>query len=844
MNISVIIPTYNHLEDCLRPCLDSIQKYTRGNDIEVIVVANGCTDGTAEYVKSLGDPFRLLWIDEPLGYTKATNEGIKVAKGEFVVLMNNDTILLPQEVNTWLQMLVAPFHDPKTGITGPMKAFSPEAQEDFLIFFLVCMRRTLFDQFGLLDEIYSPGFGEDTEFCVHVSRSGLNLVQVPDYNTHYPQQAFMVGGFPIYHKGEGTFANWPGGEELLAKNRRFLTERLRKPVKLNLGAGGQELIGYTSVDLYDDRAKVKADIRDLKGVYEDNSVHEILSVHVIEHLNPFQVVPAMREWKRILKPGGKIVIECPDIKALCENFVKADDGTRMHILNCIYGTGTINEPSFTPHLFGWYDKTLVSHLEQAGFTNCTVMKANFEHWGHNIRVEAIKPDELIHPDGFFSDENAIRYRQLIEAVPDGGRICEVGVWKGRSLSMISDLIKRKKLKVTAVDHFKGTPNEFDDHLVKAAQQADIKMQFLDNMVSAGIIDNLQMIPRSSEEAAQSIDDYTFDLVFLDADHSYEGFKKDLHVWHPKVKFGGTIAGHDFADHFGVPRAVKELFGGEYSVQYDVWSAECRRPTIVHKTGPRVFDCFPFFNEIELLEIRMNEMDSVADYFVVVESTTSHSGNPKPLYFRDNQELFAKFAHKIRHVIVDDMPRFDKNTSDEVWSRERWQRDAILRALSDLKDDDVLVISDADEIPRASSVASFKPEDDIKWLELTLHYYFLNCRGAPWDQAKIVSGRKLKELQLPCNVRYQQCDKLPNAGWHFSYLGGIDRIKRKIENWAHQEYNRPDVKDTSNIIEAITKGMDLFHRGDKYDFVDIDDTYPRYIVDNKARYLSEGLIKPF
>jgi beta-1,4-mannosyl-glycoprotein beta-1,4-N-acetylglucosaminyltransferase len=830
--ISVIIPTFNHLEDCLKPCLNSIADYTNKENVEVLVVANGCTDGTRGFVESLGEPFKLVWFDEPLGYTKAVNEGIKIATGEYIVLMNNDTILLSQATDTWLHMLLAPFVFEDTGITGPMQAYSPEANENFLIFFLVAMKKSLFDRFGLLDEIYSPGFGEDTEFCVNVARAGLKLVQVPDYNTHYPEMNFMVGGFPIYHKGEGTFANWPGGEELLAKNRKILTERLRKPVKLNLGAGGQVLDGYTSVDLYDKRAQVQCDIRHLKD-YSDNSVNEILNVHVIEHLSPHDVMPALAEWFRVLKPGGKLIIECPDIKKLCEGFINGDKGARYHMLNCIYGTGTLGEPSFTPHLYGWYDETLSDHLGWAGFADIKVLPPQFEHWGHNIRVEAQKPFGDIHPTGFFSDENAIAYRELLNLLPENSKICEVGVWKGRSLSMVSDVIRNKKLQVTAVDHFKGTPNEYDDHLVKAARDADIKMQFLDNMANAQIIEQLRMIPRSSEEAAAIVPDNSLDLVFLDADHSYDGFTKDLQLWFPKVKSGGIIAGHDFAEHFGVPQGVREKFGNNFSVKNDCWS-------VVKKA--RIFDCFPFFNELELLEVRLNELDSVVDYFILVESTTSHSGQKKPLYFNDNKEKFEKFLHKIRHVIVDDMPVFTQNTSDEVWARERFQRDSILRALPDLRDDDVLVISDADEIPRAEVVKNFRIGEGIKYLELALHYYYLNCRGASWDQAKIVSGAKLKELQLPCNVRYTQCDMIPNAGWHFSYLGGISRIIQKIENWAHQEYNTDDVKNRKNIEDAIAQGMDLFHRGDKYTFVDIGDTYPKYIVANKERYIEQGLIK--
>lgn len=94
-NTSIVIPTFQHFEDCLRPCITSIIQFTDLSNVEVIVVANGCgDDGTKEYVESLGGPFKLIWFDNNLGYAKATNEGMKVAKGEYIILLNNDTKLL------------------------------------------------------------------------------------------------------------------------------------------------------------------------------------------------------------------------------------------------------------------------------------------------------------------------------------------------------------------------------------------------------------------------------------------------------------------------------------------------------------------------------------------------------------------------------------------------------------------------------------------------------------------------------------------------------------------------------------------------------------------------------
>ena len=152
--ISIVIPTQNHLEDCLKPCLTSIIQYTNLKNVEIIVVANGCTDETKEYVENLGDSFKLLWFDEALGYTKAVNEGIKVSEGEYVILLNNDIRLLDQDKHAWIKMLMDPFKESKkTGITGPSKKWEQSIKKSFMIFFCVMIKRVVIDEIGLLDEL-------------------------------------------------------------------------------------------------------------------------------------------------------------------------------------------------------------------------------------------------------------------------------------------------------------------------------------------------------------------------------------------------------------------------------------------------------------------------------------------------------------------------------------------------------------------------------------------------------------------------------------------------------------------------------------------------------------------
>lgn len=218
---SIVIPTWNHLHDCLIPCLTAIFKYTDLSNVEIIVIANGCTDGTEDYLDGLGPAVTYYSYPEPLGYTKSTNIGIEKAKGEYVILMNNDAILLQQPKNQWIEMLSEPFErDEKVGITGSLRGWSDPANSFFMIFFLVMIRRQLFDELGLLDEQFSPGGGEDTEFCIRLMDHGYKQVQVPsdtqlDYN---PDTGLFVSTFPVFHQGEATVYDLPDWQQIFDKN--------------------------------------------------------------------------------------------------------------------------------------------------------------------------------------------------------------------------------------------------------------------------------------------------------------------------------------------------------------------------------------------------------------------------------------------------------------------------------------------------------------------------------------------------------------------------------------------------------------------------------------------------
>jgi GT2 family glycosyltransferase len=235
MKVSVIIPTYNHLEDFLRPCINSIIKNTKFEDVEVIIVANGCTDGTEEYLRTLKEThlwFNYLWFDQAIGYTKAVNEGIKIAVGECVVLMNNDLLILN---DSWLPLLLAPMTDPFVGLVGPSK-FSCRYGEitwECLSFWLVAIRKELFDKLGLLDEVFSPGMGEDGDFCIKAKIAGYALVGVPEDVSAEFGTGHARSNFPVFHHGSGTFKSIID-KSFYDNNTKILENRYSKKIKISV----------------------------------------------------------------------------------------------------------------------------------------------------------------------------------------------------------------------------------------------------------------------------------------------------------------------------------------------------------------------------------------------------------------------------------------------------------------------------------------------------------------------------------------------------------------------------------------------------------------------------------
>lgn len=269
----------------------------------------------------------------------------------------------------------------------------------------------------------------------------------------------------------------------------------------------------------------------------------------------------------------------------------------------------------------------------------------------------------------------------------------------------------------------------------------------------------------------------------------------------------------------------------------------------------VYDCFQFFNELNLLKLRLNVLDAVVDRFVIVESTVTFSGQPKPLYYSDNKELFKQFRDKIIHVVVADTP---DGPGVSPFDRDAFQKTARERGLKNCAKTDIIMYSDLDEIPDPAKVRAildaFDPEKIYHFAQRQF-YFYLNLEevsGKLLSYAGDFAGVKHKQwlgtylfrlglldrfplAELRVNKTPERSVRVSDGGWHFTYMGGsknedvATRVAHKIRSAAHQEFNT--TKILSKIGKNIAGKKDVFGRSSKFKRVEIDATYPEYLLKN-------------
>ncbi len=260
----------------------------------------------------------------------------------------------------------------------------------------------------------------------------------------------------------------------------------------------------------------------------------------------------------------------------------------------------------------------------------------------------------------------------------------------------------------------------------------------------------------------------------------------------------------------------------------------------------IYDCFTFFNELDLLELRLNTLNSVVDKFILVEASKTQALNDKPFYFEENKERFAPFLDKIVHVKVDEHPKTGG------WAMENYQRNCIIKGLElvNLKTKDVVAISDLDEIWNpiyAKEIEAYLQDNPFIAAGMRYLVFYLNLETVDKEWTGTIFSRGENMIHFSPQALRNLKDsvtEIENAGWHFGYQGGKEKVYQKylsciepidksllpsFEKFCEEFDSR--IKDEGSFIYSDNLSNDSI----KLKKVAIDESYPEFLVQNKDKY---------
>jgi len=256
---------------------------------------------------------------------------------------------------------------------------------------------------------------------------------------------------------------------------------------------------------------------------------------------------------------------------------------------------------------------------------------------------------------------------------------------------------------------------------------------------------------------------------------------------------------------------------------------------------KIFDCFMYFDEEIVLDLRLNTLNEYVDYFIIVESSFTHKGDKRKLKFNHNK--FSKFKDKIIYLIYDKEPEgieiIKENESEDEKSRkyifnaiyrENGQRNFISEGLGQADDDDFILISDVDEIPNLKEANLKNLKDKLIFFNQEMFYYKFNLK-LPNNNWTGTRSCKKKYLQSPqwlrnikvrnfpfyrldtffSKIRYSNIKFIDNGGWHFTNLKSAEQIRHKLKSYLHHrefEINPLSIKEIENLIKNKKAIYDL------------------------------------
>jgi beta-1,4-mannosyl-glycoprotein beta-1,4-N-acetylglucosaminyltransferase len=265
---------------------------------------------------------------------------------------------------------------------------------------------------------------------------------------------------------------------------------------------------------------------------------------------------------------------------------------------------------------------------------------------------------------------------------------------------------------------------------------------------------------------------------------------------------------------------------------------------------KIYDCFSYWDEDLLLELRLNILNNYVDYFVIVEGNKTWQNNSKK--FRLNVKNFSKFKNKIIYIPITNMP-----DGDNPYLRENFQRNCISRGLINSSPEDLIIISDLDEIPNPRIISKFKLNMKFAVFKQKHFYYKINLQSEKnpfWYGSRICVKKYLKSPQWLRGLKFKKrpfwrIDKfrlnniLENGGWHFCNLKTPEQLLYKYQNlcetndpYVFKERINKKYLNLESIKEKIFLGKDIIGRDENYKVQKLDNSYPDYILENKKELI--------
>lgn len=262
---------------------------------------------------------------------------------------------------------------------------------------------------------------------------------------------------------------------------------------------------------------------------------------------------------------------------------------------------------------------------------------------------------------------------------------------------------------------------------------------------------------------------------------------------------------------------------------------------------KIYDCFIFFNENMLTEIRFNILNKHVDYFVICESYYDHRGNVKGYLF--DIKKFKNFKDKIVYLKIEKFP-----DDIGIWERQDYQRNYLLKGLKDINKNDLVIYSDADEIINPKLIEKFADiKNNVVICNQYCFYYKLNLLSDQykntWQGSRVVKFEFLKSFSWLRSIdkknlkynffrfdKFRRIQVFEDGGWHFSYLMSEKEIQKKIKAWTHSELDTVENNNLETIKDRVRSNKDLFGRDITFTKIEFTkDHFPEHIIENKEQF---------